>query len=89
MMDGGILAISIIFGSLTLIGTLPFILLYKWAKHRSLPKEDVRRELSEMRTDIKAVLSEIRDMQERMADLTLMLDDSTRRSLPPNQDDGD
>ena len=74
-------AIVLIFG--TPLGVVWLGLRYK-LKAR-LAEQATRQELAELRREIAAVresLSEMGDVKERLADLTLMVDDALRQALP-------
>ena len=74
-------AIVLIFG--TPLGVVWLGLRYK-LKAR-LAEQATRQELAELRREIAAVresLSDMGDVKERLADLTLMVDDALRQALP-------
>ena len=52
-------------------------------KRRSLERDASTEGLEEMRRDIDALRDDMRDVQEALADVTLMLADSSARPLPP------
>ena len=46
-----------------------------------------QREMEEMRGELRALTANVQHVQETLADMTLMLNDSQDRRLPPTRDD--